>query len=69
MSIIGYSLLKIVLAIAVLWLSGIFALEQWLLLAGFYASTVLGIVKLPSKFVLLPVGLATLLVVINVVSG
>lgn len=69
MSIIGYSLLKIMLAIAVLWLSEIFAIEQWLLLAGFYASTVLGIVKLPSKFVLLPVGLATLLVVINVVSG
>ncbi len=65
-SIIGYSLLKLSLAIAVLLLSNIFAPEHWLLFAGFYICTVVGIVKQPNKFVLLPIALAVGLVLLSV---
>lgn len=66
---VKYTLAKLTLALLVLYSASIFNAYQWGLFASFYAATILSIIKWPTRFILSPIALATILIVINILIG
>lgn len=66
---IKYTLAKLLLALVVLYSVNILNIYQWMLFAGFYIATTISIIKWPTRFILSPVALVTVLVVANIVIG
>lgn len=66
---VKYTLAKLLIALVVLLSAGIFAPYQWGLFGCFYGATMVGIIKWPKRFILLPIAVGSLVVAANIVLG